>query len=690
MSIAERPAEALREVRPPRRVAVVPVFNEEATVVAVLDELERLVDEIIVVDDGSVDRSRELILEWSLNRKNIYPILFDRNQGLSAAYYAAFRDVGARLKFGQLQPDDLIITVDADGQHDPADLDRLVARVTDDGYDAAVARRDLSGYSPLKRTGNNLLSLWSSLWAGTRLFDVESGFRVFKAGPLVDALRFYKGYRYSETVEVAVVLPRLGYRLSNDVLVPVPVQRSRTSIRDGVIDSLAMVGAWWRVFAGRWKPADMPAWSVYVVPLLAIIAILFAAGDILRTSLFLGADSMISYTHTWYLSDQIFHHGTFPMHVASLDSGEAIMFPYAIAPYVLGALIFPAFGSWSVSLLMVLAVGGTVWAAGLARPVMRDPWLILLFVLNPFFIDTIFAFQYATVWCAFFFFLFVWSFERRRLIAAAALLWLCVSSQPVIGAVAIAGYGAYSLIRARSSLRDLALVGVPAGIALIPIFWMTSQTQSLGEAGVGTWLHNTGSSILSRSTFLAAPFLLTAAAPWLRRNYRLALVPALAATVAGIVLLGGFIRYQHAPAGYFGVVHASSDVYAEYFASPQFQPGAHYRVLEPSEREDGMYRFVRHGAVLSNEFFTESTFHRWWSQEQYGCYTSFKGVDFVVVEQAWEDRLHTNEEPLLQELVAGGDARVSYADPGGRFTVYDIRPFVSRQQKPESLSQCPL
>ena len=74
----------------------------------------------------------------------------------------------------------------------------------------------------------------------------------------MEALRYYHGYRYSETVEVAVVLPRLGYTIANDVSVPVPVQRSRTRISDGVIDALAMIGAWWRVLAGRHKPADMP------------------------------------------------------------------------------------------------------------------------------------------------------------------------------------------------------------------------------------------------------------------------------------------------------------------------------------------------------------------------------------------------------------------------------------------------
>ena len=49
---------------------------------------------------------------------------------------------------------------------------------------------------------------------------------------LAHALDYYRGYKYSETVEVAVVLCRLGYRVTNDHLVTVPIYRSRTSLVD--------------------------------------------------------------------------------------------------------------------------------------------------------------------------------------------------------------------------------------------------------------------------------------------------------------------------------------------------------------------------------------------------------------------------------------------------------------------------
>ena len=99
---------------------------------------------------------------------------------------------------------------------------------------------------------------------------------------------------------------------------------------------------------------------------------------------------------------------------------------------------------------------------------------------------------------------------------------------------------------------------------------------------------------------------------------------------------------------------------------------------------------MRHGAILSNEFFTESTFYRPWNVDQYGCYTAFKRVDFVVVERAWERRLHFNEGDLLNSLVSRAQASIAYTDPRGRFVVYNIQPFVAGQSRPSSLSQCPL
>ena len=234
-----------------KRVAVVPAYNEAATVEAVLATLYPLVDELIVVNDGSTDNTGEIVSRWAASHPNAVLLTHDRNRGMSAAYYTAFTQLRQRLNDGGLDADDLIYTVDADGQHELAALDELCRLMSSNHLDAIIARRDLSNYPLYKRLGNEILSRWASIWAGQRLYDVESGYRIFRLGALSDALNFYRGYRYSETVEVAVVLCRLGHRVQNDHVVRVPIYRSRTRLRDVVIDLVACPLAAGRVVFGQ-------------------------------------------------------------------------------------------------------------------------------------------------------------------------------------------------------------------------------------------------------------------------------------------------------------------------------------------------------------------------------------------------------------------------------------------------------
>jgi glycosyltransferase involved in cell wall biosynthesis len=237
-------------------IAVVPAYNEEQTVIAVLDALYGLVDELMIVDDASTDGTRAAVQEWLPRHDPSRLLSFDINRGMSAAYYLAFTQLAARLRAGTLDEDVLVCTVDADGQHDLTALTELLRITRDERLDVLLARRDLSTYPWHKRAGNWLLSRWATSWARSPLLDVESGYRVFRAGALADALQYYRGYRYSETVEVAVIACRLGYRVRNDVLLPVPVYRSRTRLRDAVIDLVMVVVAARR--AARRTPIGEP------------------------------------------------------------------------------------------------------------------------------------------------------------------------------------------------------------------------------------------------------------------------------------------------------------------------------------------------------------------------------------------------------------------------------------------------
>lgn len=246
----------------PRLIAVMPAFNEAATIEGVLQHLYPLVDRLLIVDDGSVDNTREVVFRWLEDKPHAQLISFNKNRGMSAAYYEAFQHVGRMLDMGQIDANDVVATVDADGQHDPASLADLLRPIAE-GADAVIGRRDFRLYPLYKRAGNWLMSAWASIWAGRRFADVESGYRAFRVGALIDCLQYYKGYKYSETVEIAVILPILGYRIHDTTVVDIPVFRSNTRLKDVIIDLIAMPCAAWRARAMRRLPVRLPRWIAY-------------------------------------------------------------------------------------------------------------------------------------------------------------------------------------------------------------------------------------------------------------------------------------------------------------------------------------------------------------------------------------------------------------------------------------------
>jgi glycosyltransferase involved in cell wall biosynthesis len=234
------------------------------------------VDEVVVVDDGSTDKTRAAVQRWLPGHDHVRLIVHDGNQGMSAAYYTAFTDLRRRILDGEVSADDLIFTIDADGQHELAVLEELQRIMLHEGLDALLVQRDLAGYPRYKQAGNRLLSAWASLWAGGPLPDVESGYRIFRAGALANALDYYQGFRYSETVEVAVVLWRLGYKVRNDVLVPVPIYRSRTRMSDVLIDLWSIPAAAVRVQRRRPASASVPGPSL-ARPIAVTVAMVVGA-----------------------------------------------------------------------------------------------------------------------------------------------------------------------------------------------------------------------------------------------------------------------------------------------------------------------------------------------------------------------------------------------------------------------------
>ncbi len=152
---------------------VIPAYNESKTMERVMKGLENKDLHIIVVDDGSVDDTCKIV-------KNF----FDKSN-LSGSVYRHIlnRGLGASLKTGieaaLAKNPDIIVTFDADGQHDPNDIDRIFEPIIKGRADVVIGKRDFSKMPFTKKLGNYIMNTITWIFYGIYVRDSQSGLRAF-------------------------------------------------------------------------------------------------------------------------------------------------------------------------------------------------------------------------------------------------------------------------------------------------------------------------------------------------------------------------------------------------------------------------------------------------------------------------------------------------------------------------------
>lgn len=238
--------------QPPRLVAVVPIYNEAPTVLGVLTETLRRVDMLIAVDDGSTDETPALLRKWAHGNRKVRLIRLARNEGMAGALKRGLRQVEKLLKSGSLRGDDVVINIDADGQHRPEYIRPIARFMGRRGADVVLTKRDFSKYPLYKRMGNRALSLLARVLSGYPYRDVESGLRFMRARVVPAVLDYFTGWRYSCAQEIALITVMLGFKVDNSYEVSIAYYRPGTKLRDGLIVVLMGLIAFVRLKRG-WK-----------------------------------------------------------------------------------------------------------------------------------------------------------------------------------------------------------------------------------------------------------------------------------------------------------------------------------------------------------------------------------------------------------------------------------------------------
>jgi len=221
-----------------KKIGIVPAYNEERTITKVLSDLMAVVDYIIVINDGSTDDTETNVLSWSKENPgfDLCLITLKKNMGMAKALKVAFAKISTSLKNKEIGPDDLVVTFDADDQFDARQIDKLIAYMNEHDLDAILAQRNFSKYPVFKRAGNKVMSLWASLLSGYYYRDVECGLRILKVHTVPKFLKYLTGVRYSHSQEMGIIIPRLGYKKSNEPFVNINYYRSRTHLKDALIN----------------------------------------------------------------------------------------------------------------------------------------------------------------------------------------------------------------------------------------------------------------------------------------------------------------------------------------------------------------------------------------------------------------------------------------------------------------------
>jgi glycosyltransferase involved in cell wall biosynthesis len=176
---------------------VIPAKNEAKSLSTLLPKLASMYSnfEIIVVNDGSSDDTENITLSCGIKTvKNIY------SKGNGAAIKA-----GARAATG-----DVIVFMDADGQHDPKDIPSLLAFIAE-GYDLVVGARQSGSQASIGRgLANGFYNKLASYMTGHKVKDLTSGFRAVRANKFREFLYLLpNGFSYPTTSTMAFF--RAGY-----------------------------------------------------------------------------------------------------------------------------------------------------------------------------------------------------------------------------------------------------------------------------------------------------------------------------------------------------------------------------------------------------------------------------------------------------------------------------------------------
>jgi glycosyltransferase involved in cell wall biosynthesis len=238
---------------------VIPCYNEFATIESLLERVAEvpLRLEVIVVDDGSSDGTRDLLVDLEDRGLIDRLVLHERNQGKGAALRTGFAGATG----------DVVVVQDADLEYDPIELPRLLEPILGGKADAVYGSRFLGGPHRVllfwHSVGNRFLTLLSNMFTDVNLTDMETCYKMVRRD-LLHSLTL-TAQRFGIEPELTARLAQSGARIYE-----MPISYHGRSYAEGKkIGWKDGVSAIWSILkynaltprARRWHAPDVPSWE---------------------------------------------------------------------------------------------------------------------------------------------------------------------------------------------------------------------------------------------------------------------------------------------------------------------------------------------------------------------------------------------------------------------------------------------
>ena len=188
---------------------VIPLYNEDESLPELIAWIERVMAangfsyEVLLVDDGSRDRSWAVIEENAARNPHIHGIKFRRNYGKSAALHCGF----------QAAQGEVVITMDADMQDSPDEIPALYRMIMEEDYDM-VSGWKKKRYDPLSKTlPTKLFNATARLFSGIHLHDFNCGLKAYKSKVVKNIEVYGEMHRYIPIIAKQAGFTRIGEKV---------------------------------------------------------------------------------------------------------------------------------------------------------------------------------------------------------------------------------------------------------------------------------------------------------------------------------------------------------------------------------------------------------------------------------------------------------------------------------------------